>query len=290
MIRIKVFLGMALLLATTNVGFAQTETDSLFSYFRNKSVKSSSDAQKTVYSDSLRLAIKDFLNQPYSFDQPLGEIPYTGDLFSPDGAFRMITWNLSLKDGTYDYICFVQLAPDENGDSEWHELTDNHKQTRRPETKALNKSNWYGALYYTIVPFKKNKQTCYLLLGWEGNSKFSNKKIMDCLNFNTRNEPVFDKTVFKSGRLNKRRVIFEYSKEAYFMLRYNEKLKLVVFNRLEPPKPELKGLYSYYQPTITFDAYKLIKGEWVIVEDVNPRNKKDDRPYIDPSKKKAPKL
>lgn len=273
------------------VGFSQTDMDSTFQQYRNLSLKADSDVERTNYSDSLRRAVKTFLNTSGTFETPLGKIPYLGDVYSPDNAFRMITWNVSLKDGTYDYYCFIQLAPNEDGESQWHELLDNHKNTRRPETKSLNKSNWFGCLYYTIIPFKKDKKTNYVLLGWEGNSKFSNKKILECLSFNTKNEPRFDKTVFKSGRFNKRRIIFEYSKEAYFMLRYNDDLKMIVFNRLEPPKPELEGLYSYYQPTTTFDAYMFKKGEWVIVEDIDPRNKKNNKIFIDPSKKKnKPKL
>ena len=265
--------------------------DSTFKSFRELSLHAKSDVEKTNYSDSLRLAVKKFMNSPGSFDTPLGKIPYIGDIYSPDNAFRMITWNVSLKDETYDYYCFLQLAPNANGESQWHELLDNHKNTRRPETKSLNKSEWFGSLYYSIIPFKKNKKTSYVLLGWEGNNKFSNKKILECLSFNAKNEPRFDQTVFKSGRFNKRRVIFEYSKEAYFMLRYNEKLKMIVFNRLEPAKPELEGLYSYYQPTTTFDAYVLKKEEWIIEKDVDPRNTKNNKIFIDPSKKKnKPKI
>ena len=68
----------------------------------------------------------------------------------------------------------------------------------------------------------------YVLLGWEGNNKFSNKKVLECLYFNNKGEPMFGKSVFESNRMNKRRVIFEYSKEAYLMLRYNEKMKKLI--------------------------------------------------------------
>ena len=282
------FIGIGFLSQLT---VAQTEMDSTFKSYRELSIRAHSDLEKTNYSDSLRTAVKSFLDFPGTFETPLGKIPYLGDVYSPDNAFRMITWNVSLKDETYDYYCFIQLAPNADGESQWFELLDNHKHTKRPETKSLNKSNWFGCLYYSIIPFKMDKKTSYVLLGWEGNNKFSNKKILECLSFNAKNEPRFDKTVFKSGRFNKRRVIFEYSKDAYFMLRYNEKLKMIVFNRLEPAKPELEGLYSYYQPTTTFDAYILKKEEWIVEEDVDPRNKKNNKIFIDPSKKKnKPKI
>ncbi|MGB1003958.1 MAG: hypothetical protein ACPGVC_07010 [Salibacteraceae bacterium] len=285
----KLILGIFVIYFNMSIGMAQTNRDSLISHYRNLSVKANSDRSKTMYSDSTRAEVIAFLNSKNSFEHPLLNIPYLGDLYSPDNAFRIITWNNSLKDGTYDYICFIQLAPNKNQETKWFELNDNHKSISRAESRSLKKDNWYGCLYYTIVPFKKDKQSHYALLGWEGNNDFSNKKLIECLYFNKKNEPLFGKTVFKTNRLNKRRVVFEYSKEAYLMLRYNEDLKQIIFNRLEPTKPELKGLYSFYQPTMTFDAYQVKKGEWQFIEDVNPRNKKNNKEFHDPNDLKKAK-
>lgn len=285
----KVFTLFQLLLVVSLSGIAQTDFDSTITHLRKLSVQGNDDRTKTEYSDSLRQAVRDFLDSEKSFDHPLVNIPYLGDLYSPDNAFRVVTWNNSLKDGTYDYVCFIQLNPNTESDIHWFELNDQHKQISRPETRSLTMDNWFGCLYYTIVPFKHEKETHYALLGWEGNNNFSNKKIIESLHFNKKNEPQFGKSVFKTERLNKRRIVFEYSKEAYLMLRYNEELKQIIFNRLEPSKPELKGLYSFYQPTMIFDAYQVKKGEWVLVEDVNPRNKKNNKEFHNPEDLKKPK-
>jgi hypothetical protein len=269
--------------------FGQNLGDSTMISFRNLSMQSNTDAEKTRYSDSLRAQIKRFLLEKGSYEKSLSKIPYLGDLRSPDEAFRMITWNLSLKDGTYDYYCFIQLKADKGNPNKWFELVDHHKNIQRPEYKTLKKDNWYGALYYSIIPFKKDKKTMYALLGWEGNNKFSNKKIIESMYFSKKGEPVFGKSIFETNRVNKRRVIFEYSKEAYLMLRYNEKMKQIIFNRLEPSKPELKGLYSFYQPTMEYDSYKYKKGNWIIELDVNPRNKKNDKEFHNPKDLKPPK-
>ena len=286
---IKTIFVSLICICSISIVHAQTEFDSLINHYRKLSISAPVNTEKNMYSDSIRFVVREFLNSEHSFSQPLGKIPYIGDVYSPDGAFRLITWNITLTDGTYDYYCFIQMAPDKNQECIWYELIDHHKNIPRPETKSLNKDKWFGALYYTIIPFKSNKETYYVLLGWEGNNNYSNRKVLECLSFNREKEPVFVKTVFKTERFNKRRVVFEYSKEAYLMLRYNENLEQIIFNRLEPTKPELKGLYNFYQPTMTFDAYELHKGEWVMIQDVNPRNKKNDKEFHNPEDLKRPK-
>jgi len=280
---------LLLMAAFVTVGYSQEFNDSTILKYRNLSVNAASDSLKFVYIDSLRSEIKQFIVTESSYSHNLDKVPYLGDLRSPDNSFRMITWNVTLRDGTYDYFCFIQMKPVNNDTSIWFELTDHHKSTRRPEYRNLNKDNWYGSLYYSIIPFKKDKKTMYVLLGWEGNNLMSNKKIIECLYFNTKDEPVFGKSLFQTNRINKRRVVFEYSKEAYLMLRYNEKMKSIIFNRLEPSRPELKGIYSFYQPIMIFDAYQYKKGEWVLLEDVNPRNTKSEKEFHDPNDLKAPK-
>tara|TARA_R110002050_G_scaffold204327_2_gene339726 strand:+ start:33673 stop:34551 length:879 start_codon:yes stop_codon:yes gene_type:complete len=285
---IILFLGAIVWVQTASK--AQSVNDSLILRYRSLSIQSQEDSIKYVYTDSLRNQIKLFLDNENSFSTPLSQVPYLGDIYSPDESFRMVTWNLTLTDGTYDYFCFIQMKPDKDGYSDWHELMDHHKEITRAESRKLSKQNWYGALYYSIIPFKLDKETMYVLLGWEGNNKFSNKKLIESMYFSPKGEPVFGKTVFEGPRLNKRRVIFEYSKEAYLMLRYNEKLKQIIFNELEPTKPELEGLYSFYQPTMTYNAYQYKKGEWHLVLDVKPQNKKSSTVFHNPEDLKKPKI
>ena len=58
----------------------------------------------------------------------------------------------------------------------------------------LNNSQWIGALYYSLTPFKRGKKDYYLLLGWDGNDERSNRKIMDVLSISkslTFGAPIF---------------------------------------------------------------------------------------------------
>lgn len=248
---------------------------------RNAQVALNNDAEKLVLNDSLRWKVEAFLNSENSFDTPLPTIQFLGDIYAPDKAFRMITWNLSMENGSYRYFCFVQqrAAP-----KYWHELKDKHNFIQRPEYRSLKYAEWYGCLYYDIVPFKYKKQTMYVLLGWEGNNPMSNKKVIECMYFNSKGQPYFGKSIFESDKANKRRVIFEYSKEAYMSLRYNTDMKKIVFNELAPMKPELEGIYAYYMPTASYWGYTYKKDMWVLVKDLKPENIKNNRPWLTPNK------
>lgn len=268
--------------------FAQTLDISKISKYRDLTVKAKIDQDKYFYNDSLVVSIHEFLRAKNSFNTSLSnEIQYFGDLFSPDNEMRFLTWNVSLSDGTHDYFCFIQKKPNEEGISTWFELTDNHKMIDRPDYKSLKKDKWYGCLYYSIIPIKVNKETIYTLLGWEGHNNYSTKKIIDILSFSSKGDPVFGKSIFVGEKNTKRRVVFEYSKEAYLLLRYNEDSKQIIFNRLEPPKPELEGLYSFYTPSLIYDAYELKKGKWIFTPDINPKNGESNKVFHDPLK--APK-
>lgn len=251
---------------------------------RSAQVTMNNDAQKLETNDSLRLKVEAFLNSENSFETALPPIQFIGDLYAPDGAFRMITWNLSMQNGTYKYYCYIQQK---EFPKQWIELTDKHPFIQRAEYRSLKHTNWYGALYYHIVPFKYKKQTMYVLLGWEGNNTMSNKKVIECLYFNNNNEPMFGKSIFESDRANKRRVIFEYSKEAYMSLRYNEDMKKIIFNELAPMKPELEGIYAYYMPTASYWGYTYKKDTWELVKDLKPENVKNNKPFFAPKQPKV---
>ena len=255
--------------------------------FRKLTIDAKDNQTKFLHNDSLQYYLHKFLGKENSFSTHLNNIQYLGDLYSPDGEIRIITWNISLNDGTHDYFCYIQKKPISNEGSKWYELTDNHKQIDRPDYKSLKKENWYGCLYYSIIPFKSDKKIMYALLGWEGHNNYSTKKLIDVLSFSNRGEPAFGKAIFVDEKHTKRRVVFEYSKEAYLLLRYNEDTKQIIFNRLEPPKPELEGVYSFYTPSLFYDAFELSKGKWVLHKDINPKNGKTNKVYHDPTK--APK-
>ena len=96
---------------------------------------------------------------------------------------------------------------------------------------------WYGALYYEIVPAKVKRRNHYLLLGWDGGDLFVNRKVIDVLSFSSSGVPRFGKSVFKFKKDRKKRVVFEFSYMATMRLFYDDDIDMVVFEHMTPIKP-----------------------------------------------------
>ena len=148
----------------------------------------------------------------------------------------------------------------------------------RPLT-MLTPDRWYGALYYNIIPVQKGSKTYYTIMGYSGKDKASNQKLLDVFYFKGKTlrmgHPLFQES--KGSKRLVRRVFFEYSEKAIFTLRENEKLGGIVFDHLVPEQKNLEGIYSFYIPDMTYDAYRLQDGIWRYDEDViayNDQNKK----------------
>ncbi|MFW5754904.1 MAG: hypothetical protein ACOCV9_08875, partial [Marinilabiliaceae bacterium] len=80
--------------------------------------------------------------------------------------------------------------------------------------------------------------------------------------------PVFD---YQGQR--RQRLIFEYSNQANMMLRYDDQNERIVMDHLAPRSPRYEGDRSYYGPDFSYDALKFEGGKWVLIEDVDVRNR-----------------
>jgi hypothetical protein len=131
-------------------------------------------------------------------------------------------------------------------------------------------------------------KTYYILLGWKGNTVKSTKKVIDVLSFNTAGEPVFGSAVFDGNGKTRKRVVFEYARQASMLLRYVPEQNLIVFDHLAPPDAKQKNKPESFGPDLTYDGYKLKNGRWVYVEQLDMRNVADnasitpDKDYVDP--------
>lgn len=222
--------------------------------------------------------LKDFLleTSPLKY---LDSIPYFSHLKSSDKVFDIFNWNISFEDGSFEYFCLLRL----NETSEIIEFTDNSDKFYNPETKKLSSKDWFGALYYEIIPVKA-KPNYYTLLGWDGNNSYTTKKIIETMEIKG-NQIIFGLPVLKNENETKSRVLFEYSSKAVMSLKYDDKEKLIIFDHLAPFQEGADDFYEFYGPDLSFDGYKLKKGEWIYTKNVDARapNKMDN--YLDPKRK-----
>lgn len=244
--------------------------------------EATSDDDRFAIGDSLRETIIDAVNQEGSFDHPFASVKGMGILTSPDKAFRLFNWNIPRNDETHRYFAIVLFGEDEG--YRWIELQDQEKEASGVDKKYLTPEKWMGCLYYEIIPMKDKKTKRYTLIGWDGYRKQSTRKIIDVVSF-TGGKVRFGANVFKGGKGSKKRVILEYSSEVMVSCKYNKKEKRIVMDHLAPRDPSLTGVYTYYGPDMTFDAYNLEKGKWVLERNVDVRLKRKELsgPFKDPT-------
>ena len=89
-----------------------------------------------------------------------------------------------------------------------------------------------------------------------------------------------------------RRVIFQHMEQAHMSLRHQKikKKDYLIFDHLSPTSPNLEGMYEFYAPDMSYDAYMWDDGKWNYIKDYkakNPRNSKDHM-YNAPPKERKP--
>ena len=222
------------------------------------------------------------LNRPESFEWSFDSLKYTAVLQSPDEAFRMYNWNVPLDNNTHRYFCYIQYRDKKEKTIKVIRLEDNPVDVPNLDRALIKPKDWYGALYYEIIPVKRGKKKYYTLLGWDGNNGQTTRKVIDVLQFYPNRPPRFGAGLFAYKKERPKRIVFEYSSQVVMSLRYDHKEKKIVFDHLAPINPSLEGQYQFYSPDASFDALELTRGKWVYSSDIDARGQGGDEGYVYP--------
>ncbi|MBN1414347.1 MAG: hypothetical protein JW973_04550 [Bacteroidales bacterium] len=237
-----------------------------------QSLLSSPDSVKAGLHKDIEELFAGALIIPGAFDYPFDSLKKVGKITSRDGKLRIFTWDFMRNDGSHHYYGFM-LCRRKNPENPLPvKLTDCSESIMDPTLQVLDPDTWFGALYYEIVERKWNNKTLYTLLGYDPNDIFTSRKVIDCFYLKDGLIPVFGAPLFVLNNKVQHRIIFEYSAKVGMSLRYNESLKMIVFDHLSPAKPSYTGNYQFYGPDFSYDALKFTENFWVLFEDVNVRN------------------
>ncbi|MGZ3813056.1 MAG: hypothetical protein ACXVB0_05970 [Mucilaginibacter sp.] len=224
------------------------------------------------------------LKVPHSFNFPFDSVKSVSILNSPDNRFRIITWHLAYDDGSYRFYGTIQIN---TGDKlQMYPLVDYSPYIKNAEDTVTDNTKWFGAQYYKIVPVYTNQNPYYVLLGWKGNTVKSTKKVIEVLSFNKDGRPVLGQSVFDGNGKTRKRIVFEYTRQASMLLKYETEQHLIVFDNLVPPDKKQKGKFELYGPDLSYNGYRFKNGRWEFVDNLDMRNTPDnhDADYIDPKK------
>ena len=268
---------------------------------------SDNNTDKLKNNKVFKTSLEEVLKLEGVFDYSFSKLKTLGTIKSDDNLLRFFNWNIEMDDHSQKYFCYILRKDKKRKKIYLSELVDNSLMLPSRPDGVLDAKNWYGALYYKIIPISKGSRTMYTLLGMDANNSMSNIKIIDVLYF-TGNSPRLGNPIFKTNDGTLKRVFFEYSKKAYMSLKYEKECNRIIYDHLSPETPSMTGFYSYYVPDFSYDAFIFYKNKWVLQEAVVGVNKKGgeklkvfvqnkktgelemreiDNKWIDPSDKKA---
>jgi len=234
-------------------------------------------------------------------EYPFDSLQGISRLVAPDKRFRLLSWFVPHQDGTFSYYGLIQSLNRRTKRYEVHWLQDRSGEIPNPETALLSADNWYGALYYELIPVVERGRTYYTLLGWDGNNPSVRRKLIEVMTLHENGLPSFGYYLFRNKTARERRVIFEYSSRASMTLRYDvqeyrELIRkkgrktrsrpvvsdMIVFDRLVNIQPTLAPEAEFMVPeTNVFDAYVFRNGRWTLYRDIDARNPEPTDPSTD---------
>lgn len=265
----KVFL-IIILSWSTNV-FGQTKQDTLYyDSIRNYeyaleglsyNIINSEDIEERITSCYYFVqTLKEALKVPGSFYYDFKNLKTVSALRPDDNKFRLFTWNLLLDSGKYMYFGAIQMN---NADSlVLYGLYDSSDYNKDIYYAEYDNRHWMGALYYQLHHYNYKKEDYYIVFGWDGQDKKTNRKIIDVLWFDQDGKPKFGKPIFNFEGDLQSRVIFDFADHTAMLCRYDKQEKKIVFANLEPINPIYKGRFETYVPDGTYDYLQFEKGIW----------------------------
>lgn len=224
-------------------------------------------AANKLFTETLR----EYVATEEGFDDPLKSVTNMMRLEAGDDA-RIYTWQM--PDSTYSYVKFGLVAARHDDKIRVTELKSKGRAIPEAEFRRLKPDDWYGAIYYEVIPIEKDGKELYTLLGFSPGSDL-NQKIIDVLEIDARGKPRFGAKVFKIDEFMDKtlrkppmRLILSYSGDYAASVRWNEDEKMIVMDHLAPPDAKMKGVYRMYGPDMSYDALEWEDDWWNLIRDV----------------------
>lgn len=228
------------------------------------------DKEKLEANEALKDELFSIVSHKKSLRYPFDNLEHISVIEPEDKSFRIFTWALHYKSDLFQYFGMIQYYDKKQRAQVVHMLRDESHRIQDPESKTLRPDYWFGSLYYDIITNEFEGKTYYTLLGWDGNTKKSEKKIIDVLWFNNSKNLIFGAPLFISDLGIQNRYILEYNELASVTLEYKPKSKIILFDDLEPVDGESIKVKTSYVPTLNYNGFIFKKGKWNLLKRLEP--------------------
>lgn len=256
---------------STDIAEIENKLSLLLDDLRSAENNQDKEAKNRLFKAELETA----LQSPEAFEYSFSKLKTVGFIDSPDKEIRIVNWNVEQDDMSQKYYCFVIHQDKRKKEQVVTELKDISFGMPSHPSDILSSDEWYGALYYKIIPVNKGSKTLYTVLGWDHNSSLSQVKLIDVIYFSGSSVKL-GSPIFKIGKETKKRVFYEHSKKATMHLNYESDRKRIMMDHLSPESPSMANFRSFYVPDLSYDAFIFKGGKWILEEDVIGVNPESD--------------
>tara|TARA_B100001250_G_scaffold402620_1_gene415954 strand:- start:386 stop:1207 length:822 start_codon:yes stop_codon:yes gene_type:complete len=199
------------------------------------------------------------------------DIKHLSILQPKDKKFKLFTWFLPYTNGTYDYFGIIQQCNKRGKKCKIYILQNMASINQKSINQQIDYNDWYGCIYYDIIPIKIKRKKHYTLLGWDGNNNTTTKKIIDVISITKKQSPFFGANIFNNKQ---KRIILEYSSNYSISLTYDEKLDYIVFDHLEPMDEISINNFDIYVPNLSYDILERTDLGWQLKTNIYLNNQK----------------
>ena len=271
---IKRFLFSLLLISPSLFGQQLAIVEAELARLGMRSVQLKTEEERLAAADTFTMLLDEIISTEEAFNYPFDGVKNLSKLKSPDNNFRIYSWSVPLRNGSFAFYGRMVLRDDKI--LKTITLTDNGVDIEKPEFQLLKADHWYGAVYYDIVKEKHKKTTYYTLLGYRPDNAGHHEKILEVISDENLENLRFGAKVFNTPIVNgikyerpPFRLILRYNPRTVALLRYVQQDKRIIMDHLAPPDASMKKEWKVYGPDFTYDALNWDEGMWQLTEGIS---------------------
>ena len=251
-----------------------TEVESILVRLGQDCLRLKTEEQRLAAADSFCLIIDQNIGEQKSFTYPFSRVTNLSKLISPDNSFRIYTWSVPLRNGSFAF--YGRLVLNDKKGLHVIKLIDAAAELENPETMLLKPEQWYGAIYYDIVSTKEKGETFYTLLGYRPNNSSHHEKILEPISLENSNKFRLGAKIFNTPVINgikyKRqpyRLIFRYSPKSTASVKYITEEKRIIMDHLAPADVDVKDDWARYGSDFSYQALFWKDGQWQLEDEID---------------------
>ena len=248
----------------------ETNGNRLLVQLSNEIINSESDTVKQIITKKFNSELLKVINQSKSYLLDFNQIEILSVLQPKDKRFKIFTWFTPYKNAKYQYFGLIQMCKKNGKKCMIFNLSTNNFSDNLLQHE-LSIDQWYGCMYYDLIPIKINKQIYYTLLGWDGNNSQTTKKIIDVLKFSPDKSPSFGANIFNQ---KEKRIIIEYNSKYPISLKYMKDIECIVYDHTQPLDEVSLNNFSLYAPNLSYNVLQKTKKGWLLEKSIYLNNKK----------------